>query len=569
MKKLIVLGFLFLVLAFSAYAVPSLDSIADKTLNEGETLSFDISASNSENIDVTFTGNGSFTSVSQTNNSLATVTLSPGLSDSGNYDMKFELVDQGNQSLYDTKTITVSVNDVSLSVGSPDIGSPSTRRSNPKADDKDERYQDDDDEFAIQNTGNVTIRITGISTNLDSTRYNTSFPGLSLPIELIPGESHTVTILTRIPEDLDSFFPDRDDDTDRKVNVGQLTVSTNTSASQTAEIYMEAENQLEFDQDLEFMIDGETKRYDDDDSVKNIRPGSKIEMIISAENNFDSSDKEDLAIEDVDAQVTVPDELDIDEEETIGDIGPKEDDSITIEFEIDEDAENNDGGEMVVIVSGRDENGALHGEKWKLTFEVKRESKEILVTDVDYSEIICSDESFDLSITIKNTGRNNDDEVSLKVSSTDFSYTKRIYDIDLDTDDDTTRTFNIPIPSDLSEGSHFITITPYNDRTDANDPKVVSVEYPTCEEEQEPEQPEEEDEEEDEVDVVIQNDTTTDEDLPPIIPGGDGTETIEGAGLNQNMIMIILIVAIVITVASLVTVFIVLFRGKGKGDTEE
>ena len=101
---------------------------------------------------------------------------------------------------------------------------------------------------------------------------------------------------------------------------------------------------------------------------------------------------------------------------SIGDLSPQEqDDSLEIEFEIDEDM-NEDDEDLEIILLGEDENGAKHGENWEISLDIERETHEIGIRKVTvHPETVLCEKETEISVDIRNTGRRGEDEVYLRI----------------------------------------------------------------------------------------------------------------------------------------------------------
>ena len=465
------------------------------------------------------------------------------------------------------------------------IGSDNQLRSNPELDDDEDEYDMyDTATLTLTNDGSTTINVT-VEYPTDS-KYNITFDK-TFPLQLNSGESQTITVNSRIPEDWPSFWesdPDKEKDT-----IGNLVFKNddNNSESATTIVYMQAENFLEIEKVYISVNEGSKKDYEDGDTVENLKPADKLEISVKAENKYDDDDPEDLDFDDANIAIYADEnEFDIDEDEDV-DVDAKSSTEYTFDIvEIEYDVEDGDATLTVTLV-GEDTNGAKQGQEIEIELELDKENDEIAITDFDdLIQLTCNDGSIDLQFTIVNVGsRDQDDDVDVRVTSSDFSFSERREDFSLDEGEDEELSFDIPVPSDIDAGSKTIKITTYYDRTKESNEETITVTVPDCGRVQEPELectkdsdcsagefcnyknecqdvPEDIDEGKDDEDttVVIIGDDT-DDDVSPIIAGTQ-VSTVEEGFVGSTLYIVILVVAILIAVSSLALSLAVLFKKK-------
>jgi len=328
-------------------------------------------------------------------------------------------------------------------------------------------------------TNNNSASMTGISITAgggaEDSKYLLSFSGI--PASLNAGDSATITVNGTIP--LTHPGVDASDLEEKPIKIGVLTVTgTVNSASDSAstDINMHADNQLRIKK-ARIECDTKSQSLDDGDRVKNLKPGDDCTLEIEIENEFDDNDVSnqkigDIAFETIDISIDSSDgDIDLDEDDDLDDLDANDEDSVTVDLEIDEEAD--DGTVTVDIrVSARDENGALHGEAMDVRLEIERLSHDIQVRRAELSPSVvsnCEASNVKLSVNILNQGKRDEDEVSVEVSVADLKFSKKIDNIELDKDDSTAVSFDIPVAAGTKEGvarvdvkTYFDTLAPSN-----------------------------------------------------------------------------------------------------------
>jgi len=556
MKKLLLIGFLFIALAFAVSANPVLTDPGNKVLAEGEVLTFTLLATAADSGTSVFSVTSAQSFISVIANT-GVVTLAPGFTDSGVYSVNYSVSDSNSVSSY-TKTVTV--NDNKLGLIDITLGGSNQARSNPDADDEEDEVVTKKETFTVTNNGPVDI--SALTITHTATGYTVNFTGL--PSTLASGDTATVTIEGIIPDDLDSYFPDRKDNDDRALEIGAIRIIGNANGAQfeeTSKLFMEAENFLEIDEVMVF-INGEEKHTfsSDDKKIDDVVPGDVIEFRVIADNKYDDSDPEDIYINSVTLRVLIEEStIDIDDEEDFeDDLDPKSSSEAILEFDVDEDADNGDH-EILVFVEGEDDNGAIMGEVWILKLDVTQKSYQERIINIDVpDELDCNERLFDMSVEFKNVGSKKDKEVSIKVSSDDFNYNERLYDIELDSGDDNEEIFTIPVPNGISIGANFVEIEVFHQRSKDKygDSRIVQVTVPDCSDEPVTPPPATDDEAEedsaDETEVIFVDNSDVSDTLESdgVIVASDVSTSTESA-FGSNALVIVLIVVAILALAAI------------------
>jgi hypothetical protein len=372
---------------------------------------------------------------------------------------------------------SMTVNDLSL-------GSTTQERSNEREDL--ERFVTGT--VTISNTGTSILSNFGFSVS-EGTKYagkleitNTT----ALPTTLNPGNSSTVSFEVRVPENLDAV----DEDLIAKAfEVAQISFTASsgaTSVSAVSKVSIQAENNLEID-DLDVKFNGNSDDVDDGDTVKDIKPGNSIEVILMAKNTFSS--KQDLDFEDVVFTIEMDDDsaFDIsDEEEDIGDIERGDREQATITMDVEMDAEKGTYTMEVFLEGTDDEYGTRHGEYWLIELRVERESHDIAIERMTLSrESVCAGEDATLTVKVVNLGRNEEDEVAISLEAaflpSEFIYsTSKEVSEELDEGDSASETFIIPVDEEVRLGKYRVTVRTYYDFDEESDDDLVYLTVESC-----------------------------------------------------------------------------------------
>ncbi len=371
-----------------------------------------------------------------------------------------------------------------LTVSSPTLG-----------DDNQDRGENISTTFTVRNNGPENLTDILITTDANS-KYKIGFS--NVPSSLDVNQTATITVYGYVPLDFDAVNTDGEK---QSFNIGELVVrgdDNGDTISRTAYIFMEAENKLVIDE-LVVSVNGDDDSVDDGDNVKDIEPEDEIEVTIRVENRFDdrgrcSEDGTNCDFEDVEVDIDIDDnDWDVNEEIDLGDIDADEDSEESVTFDVDEDADGD--YEMVVLMVERDENGALHGEKWVIDMEVEKKKHNIEIRDYVFypSSLACDERDVRLEVKIKNTGRKDEDDVVVDVENDDFDILLSEPFIELDEGDSTIVEFNIELPDDAEPDTYYFDIIAFYDNDEETDRiYAASLTLDECPEEPNDEEPDEE-----------------------------------------------------------------------------
>jgi uncharacterized membrane protein len=210
-------------------------------------------------------------------------------------------------------------------------------------------------------------------------------------------------------------------------------------------------------------------------------------------------------MEDVQANIESRDsDLDVDEQADFNTLRADDTDTETVTFSVPDDLTNDDYDVDVTLV-GTDENGARHGDHWLFTLDIEVPRDEVTITNFELMSdtISCNENRVSLDITLENTGRDDQDDISIFVDSSKLDLMESVYNIQLDEADSTTKTFDLTLPKNLTPGNYFIQIIANVNSDDETDREAAQLTVETCQPQQPPVTPPEEEDQEDTTDVNV------------------------------------------------------------------
>ncbi len=416
----------------------------------------------------------------------------PDFAQSGTYTFRFNVTDDDTNANPEDVTVTVvNVPPMLTATAILTLGGENQERSNPNHDTVDKREINLSGTIILKNDGPEALNsLKGTATvasgfSESDLRINFTLPKATLAV----GESISVPVSARVPQKLNGVTNAL---VAAAVNVGSIKFEANPAiaggaVSGTTQLDIRAENNLKL-KDVKVKFDGKSESVDDRDTVKDMKPGMTVVFEIEVENRF--KDKEDVTIEDIEVKAMSNGELDIDENDDIGDLGPEDTDTVRFESVIDEDA---DDGTFTVEISaeGVDEFGARHGEKITVDFEIKRKSHEIEIKSMVLNPptVSCEKEA-SLTASIRNSGRRDEEEVYVNIASPELKFGARSDKLEIDQDDESTVSFNIPVPADVARPANYrITVDTYFNTGTKSNSDVAILALAQCKAAAEEEQP--------------------------------------------------------------------------------
>ena len=381
-------------------------------------------------------------------------------------------------------TVSAAVETVTqYNSATPTFGSNSQAASNPRDDNLANRNIILSAAGVTLKNNNATSSVTIEPPNMTVT-YNAPFSSIDSSIQLVsttpitftPNQEQSVDFRVRISEKLNAVNEDGDE---IAINVAKVTLKdSDSNILGTFDVFIQRENNLEMT-NLDATIDGGSRKsLSDDDTLENLKPGERIEIEAEASNRFDRDSN--LDVEDITLEIACDpdDNFDFDDKtEDIGDLAPEDEETQTITFDVEPDAEDEDSSCIIKVV-GRDQNGARHGEGTNFDIEVTRESHDIQITaaTINPTSISCTDRELQLTVDLLNLGRSDEDRVAIEVTSKAISFQERVSNIEMDEDDAQSEIFVIPVnPSALKSGPFAVQVQSFYDNTKSADTETVQV----------------------------------------------------------------------------------------------
>ncbi len=341
-------------------------------------------------------------------------------------------------------------------------------------------------------TNNNTATMTNIAVNFGNGAENVKYllTASGVPQSLAAGAQASITVNGTVPLDHPAVDATSLDALALKIGTVTVTGTVNNNAdSATSDVLMQAVNQLAIKK-VRIECGDKSQSLDDGDRVKNLKPGTDCTLEVQVENNFDDSDRNSQKIGDIEfdsVDITLDSsngDVDLDEGDDISDLSADSDDAITADVEIDEEAD--DGAVAIdVRVSGRDENGALHGEALSFKLDITRLTHDLQITRIELSPsavTVCENSNIKVSVGILNQGKRNEDEAAVEISVPDLKFIKKIDNIELDKDDSTTVSFDVPVAKNSKEGVMRVDLKTYFDTLAPSNSGSAELTVSACEE---------------------------------------------------------------------------------------
>lgn len=328
----------------------------------------------------------------------------------------------------------------------------------------------------------VTVDTTAYTGSINNPNANTFT--FSTPITLAAGKSASVVVEALVPKKFSAV------DTNlvaqalemAKASLGGVTPTTVTVTG--GKLTMQAKNKLVVD-DMTITVNGESQSVSNNEKVDNLKPGDKLELEVLAKNQFSDRSDVDTAIDDAIVSVLSNnlDQIDVDEEEDLGTLSAKGDDSARFSFNIEDDTDDTTYV-LTVKVTGTDENGAKHGEKVSIRLKVERETHEIAFKKVQVvpAAVECEgSRTAIVDVTVNNIGQRDEDAIVVEAIAPQLKFSQKITGLKLNDGKSKTLQFPIEVPEGKS-GTVRVDLATYWDNTQKSNTKSVSFDVAECEE---------------------------------------------------------------------------------------
>lgn len=351
--------------------------------------------------------------------------------------------------------------------------------------------------LTITNTENDNVTINSITPSADA-KFKLNITNLPASTVVANGTSASVTVTfdALITKDLDSV-----DSTGvaKAIQVGTFTVSGTKASgssitSSSATVTMQAENRLKIRKGKVKITssDGSTreKTVNDGTKVTNVRPGDNLRFEFTIENKFSGNGEFDLDMDDVDVSLETSDSsnYDFDEETDSVSVNADDEDVATFTVDVEDDADRGTDS-FTLVATGKDDNGALHGERIKFDLEVERETHDLVFrrADLTPATLLCQgSRSIQVNANVLNRGRDDENRAGVELSVPSFNVLEKKADVDLDQDDDASFTFTFQVPKDAKAGTYEVRLTSIYDFTVKNNVKTLALTVEDCKKDETP-----------------------------------------------------------------------------------
>ncbi|MBI2647254.1 lamin tail domain-containing protein [Candidatus Woesearchaeota archaeon] len=420
---------------------PFFDEISNKTISKNTNLSFNISANDFDDDELTFSSNHSEISISKFNNTVATVSWKPKNIDIGNNTINFTVSDGIS---IDSKIVIISVgaegNTRPIIISSPKTTATISERYFYKV----EAIDLDNDVLSFSLKSNLT------EMRIDSTGV----------IAFVPSSA--------------GFF-------NVNVSVTDFVEITNQSYNLT----VKEGSRLKIT-DIDIKIDGRKSSNLKNNSriSKEAKPGSTIEFKIEIKNDF--SEDEDTDIEDIEVEVTIEDidgGSNLEDESNKFDLRAQDDKSLTLSFRLPLNIEE-DIFDVTVKAEGEDENGNFYEQDFELELEVEKDKHSLRFLSVDANPTIIScNRVMTINYKIINIGQENEEDVILEIKNDVLGIDIKKEDtiIESGTEDNiASGLLKVNIKNDVESSFYPLTINVYSDDGELQDTKNLQLNIKDC-----------------------------------------------------------------------------------------
>lgn len=298
---------------------------------------------------------------------------------------------------------------------------------------------------------------------------------------LAAGASATVTLQAFVPKTFSAVDAEL---APTAFDIATISAAPTTVTLTGGKLSMQAKNKLVV-QDMTIAVNGESQSVSNNEKVDNVKPGDKVELEVIAKNQYSDRSDVDVAIDDVLVNVKSSnlDQLDVDDEEDIGTLSAKSEDSGKFAFTVD-DSTDDSTYVLSVKVSGVDENGAKHGEKSTIRIKIERETHEIAFKKVQVlpGTIECdSSRTANVDVTINNIGQRDEESVVVEASVPQLKFSKKITGLKLNDGKSKTVQFPLEVPEFAKAGVYRVDLTTYYENVVKSNMKSVSFDVGACE----------------------------------------------------------------------------------------
>lgn len=339
--------------------------------------------------------------------------------------------------------------------------------------------------ITLTNNDNASVSGVTLTSSADA-KYKINYS--NVPSSLAAGASATVTVTGFATKDFDAVDLDGKETSFviGSTSARGILSSTNATVTASANIKMQAKNELNIKKGRVGVGTRGEKSVNDGTSVNDIKPGDSLRFRIAVENNFPSRGEDETDFDNVDVKLDFDNEedFDINDDSESFSLSANDEEEVTFNVDVADDARDRTTRVTVTAIAD-DENGARHGESWDVRLEVKRDLHDLTLKSVDVSptRIPCKgSRNVQVTANVLNIGRTDEDESALEVIQPDLGIASKSQVKGIDEDDSETMTVSFAVPADANPGVYALNIYSVYDVTTRDDFRQVNLQIDDCKE---------------------------------------------------------------------------------------
>ena len=180
------------------------------------------------------------------------------------------------------------------------------------------------------------------------------------------------------------------------------------------------------------------------------------ELLLDEDNEIEVEIKNNLNVDLNDVEVTViirdVDGDDLDEDAEI-DIDSQDKETVEFTFDLTKEKLDKDRYTIEVKVEGTDRNNVRYTDTETVTVDVDREKHQVVIqkASLDRSSVACSAQSVNLLVRIENVGKNDEDDVEIRVFNENLDLDLRRSNIELEDFESNDNDYQVTIPLDIQD----------------------------------------------------------------------------------------------------------------------
>ncbi len=291
--------------------------------------------------------------------------------------------------------------------------------------------------ITVTNTGDFDEHNLAVDDSLSG--FSASVSPASI-VTIAAGESASIDVTVSVPDSANTVSQ----------SIGNVTVS-NADVETVTEVVVAPSSKLSIT-DLDVKVGSKTdKGLEDGDTIGDeAEPGDEVTFKIEVSNLF--TDDEDIEIQNIEVEITIvdiDDGDDIDLDSSDFDLDADDDEDVELSFTVptlvDEDTYD-----VIISVSGEDEDNVDHSLLWTLQLEVEKESHKLILERAILSPTVVScSRTSTIDVRVVNVGGDDEENVRISAFNSDIGldYEKH-FEVDEGNDDDAREQFEIRVNTD-------------------------------------------------------------------------------------------------------------------------